>query len=122
VEAYLDAHLAAGAWAPGTAVKYRQTLTTLVTHRARTGPARPRARPWPTWIPVISGSGHLPPGHGGQPGGGVVDRVEYTDEGDERVLDDVFGVDVRPQRPDDWLRCAGVARRSASAVPIAVAD
>jgi integrase len=31
VDAYLDAHISAGAWSPGTAVKYQQTLTALTT-------------------------------------------------------------------------------------------
>ncbi len=33
VDAFLDAHLAGGAWAPATAVKYRQTFTAMTTPR-----------------------------------------------------------------------------------------
>lgn len=56
-EAFLDAHISAGAWSPGTAVTYRQTLTALTTPR-RGGPTRRasiHARPWPSWTPRPAG-------------------------------------------------------------------
>ena len=38
-EAFVLAHTAPGAWSPGTAVKYRQTLAALGGQLAETGPA-----------------------------------------------------------------------------------
>lgn len=44
IDAFLDAHISAGAWEPGTAVKYRQTLTGLATP-PRNRPDAPRLDP-----------------------------------------------------------------------------
>ena len=76
-EAFLSAHIAPGAWSPGTAVKYRQTLTALAGQLVASAPASAAdiagldtpagAAPWTRRLPAPLASSPPRPGPGTWP-------------------------------------------------------